>query len=100
MLLRPTLLKFHRIVCYNSVRACTNQINSSQTETQTQSPSSWKPVYKFPQITFFAKLNKLKVYQSAATAVGVPALMGLQMAGKISAEIIEVFAILGYIQWI
>lgn len=94
MLLRTSLIKFSRIVHYNTVRTCTHQVNTSQ---QTKPSSDWSPVYNFPQIKLIAGLNKLKIHQSAITAIGVPVLMGLESTQIVPPDTAELFAVLGIV---
>lgn len=100
MLLRTSLIKFHRIV-YHSVRTCTHQVNTPQVNSSQTKPSSdWNPVYNFPQIKFFGGLNKLKIHQSAITAIGVPVLMGLESMQIVPPEATELFAVIGILSLI
>lgn len=99
-MLRPTLTKCARIVhnnnatrTANTIRTCTHQINTPQTKPS----SNWNSVYKFPSIKLLGGLNKLKIYQSAFTAVGVPVLMGLEYLLMVPAETTATFAVLGRI---
>lgn len=91
MFLRSTLRRLPRIVHSNAIRSCTHQVNAQPTE----SPVDWNTVYKFPSIQFLAGLSKLKIYQSAFTAAGVPVLMGLESLQIVPAQMTELFAVLG-----
>lgn len=57
--------------------------------------TEWKPIYKFKYIKALAGINKLKVYQAAFTAAGVPATMGMEMIAILPAGSTEVFAAIG-----
>lgn len=53
------------------------------------------PVYKFPYIRPFSIINRLKVYQTALTAVSVPAAICLNQLNQISSDAVEFTAALG-----
>lgn len=95
MFLRSTLMltKLPRLT-HNVVRTCTHQITAQPTQ-PTQSSSDWNTIYKFPSITFLAKLSKLKIYQSAVTVVGLPVLLGLESFQMVSIQTTQLFVILG-----
>lgn len=85
------LRKLPRVTHNNAVRSCTHQINSQPVE----SSSDWKTIYNFPSIKLLGGLSKLKIYQSAFTAVGVPLLIGLESLQFVPTQTTELFAVLG-----
>lgn len=95
MFLRSTLMltKLPRLT-HNVLRTCTHQITSQPTK-PTPPSSDWNTIYKFPSITFLAKLSKLKIYQSVLTVVGVPVILGLQNFEIVSIQTTQLFVILG-----
>lgn len=95
MFLRSVLTNLPRITANYAARSCSHQINPKPTISSTKPSSDWKTIYSFPAINLLAGLSKLKIYQSALTAAGIPLLMVLESLHIVPIQSTELFAALG-----
>ncbi|KAJ6648171.1 hypothetical protein Bhyg_03396 [Pseudolycoriella hygida] len=95
MFLRTSLTKFPRMVPNIVFRTCTTHRTDA---VKTEANGKWLTIYEFPTIKVLGVINKLKNYQSAFTAVGVPICMGLESSQILAAPTTEIFAAIASLQ--
>ncbi|KAH8390184.1 hypothetical protein KR200_009242, partial [Drosophila serrata] len=57
--------------------------------------TEWRTIYSLPGIRFVAALSKLKVYQAAITATGMPIAFALGHAGQVTTDALGIYAAIG-----
>ncbi|XP_065164612.1 transmembrane protein 186 [Atheta coriaria] len=60
-----------------------------------KSPTEYIPVYSFPYIQSLAFIHKAKVYQTAATFIGIPASFALSVANVFSTQVCSSITVCG-----
>lgn len=100
LLLLNRLLKCHgaknitpRYFSATSTMLC--NAKREESEVKGQNTQEFTTIYKFPYIRAIGIVNRLKIFQGAATAVAIPASLMLSNLGIIDSEVVMAFSILG-----